>query len=267
MTVAKKKAALSVEDLAKREMVDLLIKDLEVQTERLIKDKQREIDAVATSITTMYKVALMQIPEHLRNAPWDSFMKSQGETNPALDVSLEVESQVQQLKSAIKSTRKPRKAALANTAVRASARKRNISADACLETPANSRNRRNVLETPQNPAQTPFTGKTPMITPKFDTSQLTRTVRRMARENEVAVSLNGSPIMPYLNPGTKAAKAVKTKHAQVPLAGGQTLNLPMDGFQLDTDSVDDEQLKQLEELTKNLQNSVANIKAKRENED
>ena len=55
-TVAKKAAALSPEDLAKREMVDLLIKDLEVQTEQLIKDKQREIDAVATSITTMYKV-------------------------------------------------------------------------------------------------------------------------------------------------------------------------------------------------------------------
>jgi len=203
----------------------------------------------------------MQIPEHLRNAPWDSFMKSQGETNPALDVSLEVESKVQQLKSAIKSSRKPRKAVLANTAVRASARKSNNVTDASLETQANSRNRRNVQETPLNSAKTPFTGMTPMITPKFDTSQMTRTVSRAARENEVAVSLNGSPITPCLGHKSKAGKAVKTNHAQIPLAGGQTLNLPMDGFQLDKDSVDDEQLKQLEKLSKNLQNSLKNIKA------
>ena len=37
----------------------------------------------------------------------------------------------------------------------------------------------------------------------------------------------------------------------------------MDGFELEGDSVDDEQLRQLEELTKNLQKSVANIKANR----
>ena len=110
---------------------------------------------------------------------------------------------VQQLKSAIKSSRKPRKAALANTAVRASARKRNISADACLETPVQPRSRRNVMETPQNSAQTNFNGRTPMITPKFDTSQLTRTVSRTLRENEVAVSLNGSPVMPYLKARSK----------------------------------------------------------------
>ena len=147
----------------------------------------------------------MKIPSHLKNAPWDTFMESH--SSESLNVSLEVETQVQQLKSAIKSTRKPRKAALANTAVRASARKRIKSADANLETPASSRSRRNVTEavteTPLNTLQTPFTGRTPMITPKFDTSQLTKTVRRMAKENEVAVSLNGSPIMPYLNPKSK----------------------------------------------------------------
>ena len=61
----------------------------------------------------------------------------------------------------------------------------------------------------------------------------------------------------------KAWTAAKTNLAQVPLMGGQTLNLPMDGFSLEADSVDDLQLKQLEELTRNLQQSVANIKASR----
>ena len=60
----------------------------------------------------------------------------------------------------------------------------------------------------------------------------------------------------------QAAKAIKTNHAQVPLTGGQTLNLPMDGF-APLEDVDDEQLRQLELLTKNLQQSVANIKANR----
>ena len=55
---------------------------------------------------------------------------------------------------------------------------------------------------------------------------------------------------------------MKTNHAQVPLNGGQTLNLPMDGF-APLEDVDDEQLRQLELLTKNLQQSVANIKANR----
>ena len=37
----------------------------------------------------------------------------------------------------------------------------------------------------------------------------------------------------------------------------------MDGFSLEADSVDDVQLKQLEELSRNLQMNVANIKASR----
>ena len=150
----------------------------------------------------------MKIPNHLKNAPWNTLIESH--SSESLNVSLEVETQVQQLKSAIKSTRKQRKAA-AITAVRASARKRIKSADANLETPATSRNRRNATETPFNTLQIPFTGRTPMITPKFDTSQLTKTVRRMAKENEMAVSLNGSPIMPYLNPKSKVRKC-KSSH-------------------------------------------------------
>ena len=53
-----KKQAFTDEDLAKREKVDLLVKDLEVQTEKLIKDKEREIEGVITSINTMYKVCV-----------------------------------------------------------------------------------------------------------------------------------------------------------------------------------------------------------------
>ena len=42
--------------MSKREIADLLIKDLEAQAELKIKEAQREVEAMAASITTMYKV-------------------------------------------------------------------------------------------------------------------------------------------------------------------------------------------------------------------
>ena len=144
----------------------------------------------------------MKLPEEMKNAPWDSLVNSPDGENP-LNVSLEVEAQVQQLKSAMKSTRKGRKAAQPGSAVRSSARKRNISADAVLETPVQSRRNKNVMETPLNTAQTPFVGRTPMITPKADMSKLANTAKRVARAGEIAFSINGSPMMPNINPRTK----------------------------------------------------------------
>ena len=141
----------------------------------------------------------MKLPEDMKNAPWDSLVNSPDGENP-LNVSLEVEAQVQQLKSAMKSTRKGRKAAQPGSAVRSSARKRNISV---LETPVQPRRNKNVMETPLNTAQTPFVGRTPMITPKADMSKLANTAKRVARAGEVTFSVNGSPVQPNINPRTK----------------------------------------------------------------
>ena len=142
----------------------------------------------------------MKLPEEVKNAPWEEVVKGMGWENPH-NVSLEVESQVEQLKSAMKSTRKGRKKAQPGSAVRSSARKRNISADAVLETPVHPR-RKNVMETPLN-TKTPFVGRTPMITPKVDMSLLSSTAKRVAKENEVFFSVNGSPVMPYINARSK----------------------------------------------------------------
>ena len=43
--------------LTKREMADLLIKDLEAQAELMIKENRRQYEAAAASITAMYKVS------------------------------------------------------------------------------------------------------------------------------------------------------------------------------------------------------------------
>ena len=64
-TVAKKQA-LSEEDQAVRDKVDLLLKDLEVQTDQMVKDKEREVEAVCKSITTMYKVGHHICPKYFQ---------------------------------------------------------------------------------------------------------------------------------------------------------------------------------------------------------
>ena len=59
------------------------------------------------------------------------------------------------------------------------------------------------METPLNTAKTPFMGRTPMITPKVDMSQLTNTAKRVAKEHEVTFSVNGSPVMANVDPRSK----------------------------------------------------------------
>ena len=52
------------------------------------------------------------------------------------------------------------------------------------------------MVTPANKMLPTNIGRTPMITPKFDTmTPLTRTLHRQARPNETLVSLSGSPVM------------------------------------------------------------------------
>ena len=75
------------------------------------------------------------------------------------------------------------------TVTRTSSRRRVISkthSDSALETPAtSSRSRAQVLETPANNRFPMHPLQTPMVTPKFDTTQLTRTVSRVAKAGEV----------------------------------------------------------------------------------
>ena len=47
--------------LTKKEMADLLIKDLEEQADMMIKENRRRYEAAAASITTMYKVSRVKI--------------------------------------------------------------------------------------------------------------------------------------------------------------------------------------------------------------
>jgi len=217
--------------------------------------------------------------------------------NKCLDDTLcvQVDEQVNNLKSAIKTAKKRgrpgKKENEPGTAVRQSSRKRNKSADESatdsvlrtssrsrtrglvdatnLQTPAQGRSKRGqVPETPVNCGPPGgYGGMTPMITPKFDTTKLTRTVTRVAKDDEVLLSLSGSPVAPLTGMRSKAAKQYAKTHAQLPLPTGQNLNLPFNGefdLPLDAAEMDDQTIEQMQQFALQLQNSVAAMKRARE---
>jgi len=219
--------------------------------------------------------------------------------NSCMDDSIctKLEDQVSQLKSAMKSAKKRGRTAKENvplSAVRSSSRKRNHSADASLsgtvarsssrtrtrglvdannlETPANGRSRRGQPLVPETPAsQVAFSGLrsgmvTPMITPKVDVNSMTRTVTRRARDpNEVLWSMAGSPVAPLATNRSKAAKEFNTTHVQVPLAKGQTLNLPLkEDFVLPHNEFVDQDLATLKTFVARMQSGIAMMEAAKE---
>lgn len=267
---------LSPEELKRREGIDLILKDFDKQVESRVSEVEREMEGVINSIHTLYKVELLKLPHSTRNMKWDDYVAQCQEdgSNPQVlseaiaqvveDVRSEVDSQVTQAKTAIKSTAKkkgrPKKAPLSSSdventgTVRRSTRKaagstsRILSDSSNLETPAtaarSTRGRKNEMETPAVGNYPVDMGRTPFITPRFNiATPLTKTVSRVARTNEVLVSLKGSPVQPISN-RSKAAQAEAANNALIPLGKGQTLNLPigpdagnLEGFQLDDDAL------------------------------
>ena len=243
---------LSPEDQQKRDQCDLLLKDFDQNRQTVINESKRDMETVVHSMMTMYKLELMKIPTDVKNSNWMEYYKksiNQGvdplnvsnAINSCMDDSIctKVDDQVSQLKSAMKTAKKRGRTTKENvpsSAIRASSRKRNQSADATivsgtlgrsssrsrtrglvdatnLETPANGRARRGqplVPETPANQVGAMGMGSgmmTPMITPKFDVNSMARTVTRRARDpNEILLSLSGSPVAPFTTNKSKVRR-------------------------------------------------------------
>jgi len=274
---------LSPEEQQARDQVDLFLKDFDKHCEMTVKEAWREVETVSSSINTLYKLEMLKIPQDVKNMKWDDYYKQSidnGHNPLALSeaindcmedsICVNVDTQVSQLKSAIKTTAKKRggrkkvstESQPPPSATRSSSRSRGASRtdSSSSETPANSRSTRgtgknSTMATPANTRLPPNMGKTPMITPKFDTQSLSRTVSRVARANEVLVSLSGSPVA--FAPNSKAAKAQVSNAALItlPLGGGETLNVPLDGgIGSSVEHLDEDQLDKLQELQKSLAN-------------
>merc|ERR1712112_246896 len=132
-----------------------------------------------------------------------------------------------------------------STKSKRASRSSKASSDLATPAPTSSRiarSKKGSLATPSG-APPPAMGRTPFITPRFNTATpLSRTVSRAARPNETLVSLSGSPVVP-LALKSKAAKAEAEGNALIPLGKGQTLNVPMnpdladqEGYELDDDA-------------------------------
>jgi len=291
-----KKVALTPEEQETRDQVDLCLKDYDMNREQTVKDAWRDVDTISASINTLYKLELMKLPQEVKNMKWDDYFQQaldKGQNPLALSEAISscledslcatVDTQVSKIKSVIKSTTKSRRGRkTANTennpplsATRSSSRNKNsrsasrnssktLADSSNLETPANTRKGRsakNEITTPANTRAPPNKGRTPMITPKFDTSQaLSRTVSRVARKDEVLVSLSGSPVVGVT---AKATRAEQEQAVLVPLGNGETLCVPM-GQDVDTvNHLDQDQLDKLEELQQSLANM---LKSRREEE-
>jgi len=281
ITRAKPKiVSLTPEEQQRRDQVDLFLKDLDKHVEMTIKEAWRDVETISASINTLYKLELLKLPQEVKDMKWDDYYKQSLEKgqNPlalseaissCMDDSLcaTVDTQVSQLKSAMKTSGKKRGKKRTNSedqpppsASRSSSRKRasnKTSSDVSnTETPANTRktrgNKNPELTTPANTRAPPKMGKTPQITPKFDTQSLSRTVSRVARKNEVLVSLSGSPVVGVTS---RAAKAEADQAVLVPIGNGKTLSVPV-GQNLSNvvDHLDQEQINKLEELQKSLAN-------------
>jgi len=273
----KPKVTLTPEDQLKRDQVDLFLRDFNCQCDLSIKELWRDKDAAVAQINTMYKLELMKLPQEVRDMKWDDYYNqsiSAGEDPLALSRAItecledticsKVDAQVSQVKSALRTTSKKRTKSATSpgknsrTTTRSRKRSKLLSASSCEESSAPSQllppRSNSALRTPAYSRRPRNVGKTPLITPKFDTSKGSRTVSRVARADEVLVSLSGSPVV--------AAVAKKTSKSQennalIPLGGGETLNIPL-GVDLESSvgHLDDEQLERLGELQKSLANML-----------
>jgi len=273
-------ATLTPEEQESRDQVDLFLKDYDKYTEQTIKDAWRDVDTISASINTLFKLELMKLPQEVKDMKWDDFYQQaldRGDNPLALSeaiaacvedsISCTVDTQVSQIKSAMKNKGKRgrKKSAKADhdpppSATRSSGRsrappKRLLAESATPANTRNSRNAKNQLITPAHSKAPPNNGETPMITPKFDTTRsIARTVTRVARTDEVLVSLQGSPVVGVT---AKATKAASEQAVLVPLGKGETLCVPIGQDTTNMiDHLDQEQVERLDELQKSIANMI-----------
>jgi len=243
---------LTEDQQQQRDQCDLLLRDFDKQVESLKVEAARECKAAQDSITTTYKLELMKMPKQVKEMSWDDYCAQHNITgglslSDAVASVLEdsvlesVDSKVSNIKSAMKNKRKEKE----------------------NRTPAANKKK----STRKGTGSTSL-AKTPMITPKFDTSRVMRSVSRAAKAGEVLVSLSGSPVAPTVQMRSKAAKEVLSQ-AQIPLGNGNVLNLPveMDGTHVIEDyEFGADQRAKLELLHRNLGNMLK-IKAQVQEEE
>jgi len=257
--------SLTEDQQQQRDQCDLLLRDFDKQVESLRVEAARECKAAQDSITTTYKLELMKMPKQVKEMSWDDYCAQHNITGglPLSDavasvledsVLESVDSTVSNIKSAMKHKRKEKENRTPAVNKKRPTRKNTGTKGASS------------LVTPKH--LPPRQAKTPMITPKFDTSRVMRSVSRAAKAGEILVSLSGSPVAPTVQQRSKAGKEISSQ-AQIPLGNGNVLNLPVETDEplgMEDYEFGEDQRAKLELLHKNL-GHMLKIKAQAAEED
>jgi len=258
--------SLTEEQQQQRDQCDLLLRDFDKQVESLRVEAARECKAAQDSITTTYKLELMKMPKQVKEMSWDDYCAQHNITgglplSNAVASVLEdsvlesVDSTVSNIKSAMKNKRKEKENRTPAAYNKKKPMRKNTGSKGASS-----------LVTPKH--LPPRQAKTPMITPKFDTSRVMRSVSRAAKAGEVLVSLSGSPVAPTVQHRSKAGKEISSQ-AQIPLGNGNVLNLPVETeepLEMEDYEFGADQRAKLELLHKNL-GHMLKIKAQATEED
>jgi len=258
--------SLTEDQQQQRDQCDLLLRDFDKQVESLRVEAARECKAAQDSITTTYKLELMKMPKQVKEMSWDDYCAQHNITGglPLSDavasvledsVLESVDSTVSNIKSAMKNKRKEKENRTPSVNNKKKPTRKGTGTKGASS-----------LVTPKHPP--PRQAKTPMITPKFDTSRVMRSVSRAAKAGEVLVSLSGSPVAPTVQHRSKAGKEISSQ-AQIPLGNGNVLNLPVETeepLEMEDYEFGADQRAKLELLHKNL-GHMLKIKAQATEED
>lgn len=262
-SVKEEKVELSSEEQQRQDQVELMLKGFNMESKEKLTKINRDLKSVKDSLSKLFKLELMKLPKATKEMKWDEYVVQCENENP-LELVDKVESlmddtdmqKVDEKLSAIKSTAKKtriQKNADPTPIERGSRRGRGepLNDSTNLVTPAMSKRGikgKSTLATPLGQSIPTAGSKTPMITPKFDTT-LGRTFQRVAKENEVLVSLSGSPVAPQTQLGPKPAVSPKDS-VYLALPGGLAFNVPTaeNGAELETCpiEIDEEQAQRLE---------------------
>ncbi|XP_023324066.1 borealin isoform X2 [Eurytemora carolleeae] len=256
---------LTVEEEDRLKEVPLLLQDLKGQVLSILSSCEDNTKLACKSIKTNHKTTLNKLDFATRSLFVESSVFAQSEKNE--DVSAQcadIDEYLSDVKSTVKTTSRVRRVAGGST-VRKSSRKR------VAETPLSSGSAVSMV-TPSNKMLPTNIGRTPMITPKFDTrTPLTRTLHRQAKPNETLVSLSGSPVMATATVKKvgrgKAKQSEADSFAQIPLGKNYTLSMPISAdFQTDGLELDDDQINKLALIQQGLTNMLRGRIASSESE-
>jgi hypothetical protein len=236
------------------ESFPLLLLDLQSQVKSMQEALDESANILLKNIKAKHTIALNKMSMAERMELYEDQTAPQSDSeDKENDLCTESDEYLSDIRSTVKSSSRGRRVPGGST-VRKSSRKR------VAETPLQSR-QAPIIATPLNSMMPANLGRTPFITPKFNTqTPLNRILHRQARPNETLVSLGGSPVMSVSKPSRGKAKGVDMSNFTQISLGSMTLSVPMSSdFEVDGLDLDQDQINKLTLIQQGLTNMLGRM--------